>query len=529
MTQHIGASGTRLCRRGLRRTALVVLSLAAASGAGSAAGQVAAPSPPLGLREVVAATLTHSAAIAQAEEEARAQEGVLLQSAGAFDPQTWATVASERDQAPAFAAGSSDPGQVLTTRITYGTGVDWRLRSGVTISPSLSYSRVDLSSQEGPPSNTGVADLNVVVPMLRGRGGGMRTANERAAAASRAAAWSDLQHLRAAALVEAVSAYWAYVAAVRNLDVHRAAEARTLRLVEQTQKLIEADERPSADGLSVEASLASRRATRVGSEQAVATARQVLVQTMGIPAEQLAGLPLPTDSFPVPPDAAAELWPSDSAVVARALDQRADLSAARERRVAMQKLLGGTRSEMRTQLDLNLGVGYTGLETGGDLDRLFSPFYSDRRGFQGRVSVSYGLPVGNRVTAGGLMRSAAADRRAAIAVEELSRTITLEVITASETLKRSVIELRLASEAVRLHAAAVVSENQKFRLGSSTTFDVIQAEDGLTSATLGAINTRRRYAVALAQLRFRTGALQGTLPTDIDTDGLTAWSDPAPR
>lgn len=127
------------------------------------------------------------------------------------------------------------------------------------------------------------------------------------------------------------------------------------------------------------------------------------------------------------------------------------------------------------------------------------------------------------------MRSAAADRRAAIAVEELSRTITLEVITASETLKRSVIELRLASEAVRLHAAAVVSENQKFRLGSSTTFDVIQAEDGLTSATLGAINTRRRYAVALAQLRFRTGALQGTLPTDIDTDGLTAWSDPAPR
>jgi hypothetical protein len=38
---------------------------------------------------------------------------------------------------------------------------------------------------------------------------------------------------------------------------------------------------------------------------------------------------------------------------------------------------------------------------------------------------------------------------------------------------------------------------------------VIQAEDGLTGETLSRINTQRRYAVALAQLRYQTGSLLG--------------------
>jgi outer membrane protein len=527
MTQSGGGSGARLQGRWIRRAAALA-ALAALVGADPAAGQAAADAPRLGLREVIATTLAHSAAIAIAEEDVRAMDGALLQSAGAFDPRTWATVASERSEAPGVAGGSADPGGALTTELNYGTGVDWRLRSGIVVSPSVTYSRRDVSTQEGLPSNVGVADLTVTVPMLRGRGGGMQTASERAAVAQRTAGGADLLHLRAATIQEAVSAYWGYVAAVQNLDVYREAEARAQRLVEQTQKLIEADERPAADRLSVEASLASRRATRLGGEQSVTAARQVLAEAMGIPAGRLAAIPLPADSFPAAPAGAAALLPGDSAV-AVALARRADLSAARARRAAAQQLLRGNRREAWSQLDLNLGVGYTGLESGGELDRLFAPFYSSRRGLQAQVSVTYGLPFGNRAAIGGRLRSAAADQRAAIAVEELSRVIALEVMTAVETLERSVEELQLASDAVRLHSAAVVSENQKFRLGSSTVFEVIQAEDGLTSATLGAINTRRRYAVALAQLRFRTGTLQAESPEELDAGVLTSLDHPEAR
>jgi outer membrane protein TolC len=53
----------------------------------------------------------------------------------------------------------------------------------------------------------------------------------------------------------------------------------------------------------------------------------------------------------------------------------------------------------------------------------------------------------------------------------------------------------------------VQSEQRKFQLGVSTLFDVIQAADGLTSAMLTDITSRRSHAVAIATLRFETATL----------------------
>jgi outer membrane protein TolC len=498
-----------------------VVSLLIAGWAAPAAGQDAPAPPRFGLGEVVASALSRSAGVALGVADLRSQEGALRQSAGAFDPQTWASVESERKNTPAFSNASSDPASVQTTEVSYGTGVDWRLRSGIVVSPSVSFSRVEASSQAGLVRNTGVAGLDVVVPMLRGRGGGMQTATERAAHATLSATAADLRHQRAAAVVDAVTAYWGYVAAVRNLAVFRDAEARTRRLVEQTQKLIEADERPAADRLPMEANLASRRATRLAGEQSVALARQVLAEAMGLPPAELAALPLPTDSFPAA--AGVAQWPAAPDAAAVAVEHRPDVAAARERRAAAEQLLRGARRDARTQLDLTVGAGYTGLESGVELDRFFSPFYSGRRGLQGRVSLSYALPAGNRFAGGQLMRSAAADQRAAINLEETSRRAALEVLTADETLKRSVEEVELSRETVRLHRASVESELRKYQLGSSTLFDVIQAEEGLTSAILAQINVQRRYAVALLQMRFLTGTLLAEGEDSVDPARLTTW------
>lgn len=497
------------------------VSLLVAAWAAPAAGQAAPAPPPFGLREVVASALGRSAGVALGEADLRSLRGALRQSAGAFDPQTWANVESERRNTPSFSTSSSDPASVQTTQTSYGTGVDWRLRSGVVVSPSVTFSRVEASNQSGLVRNTGVAGLDVVVPMLRGRGGGMQRAAERAASATLNAGEADLRHTRSASVVDAVTAYWGYVAAVRNLAVFRDAEVRTRRLVEQTQRLIEADERPAADRLPMEANLASRRATRLAGEQSVAVARQVLAEAIGLPAGELATLPLPTDSFPAAPQPGE--WPSAPDAAAGAVERRADVAAARERRSAAELLLRGARRDALTQLDLTVGAGYTGLESGVELDRFVAPFYSGRRGLQGHVSLSYALPAGNRYATGQLMRSTAAGQRAAITLEETSRRVALEVLTAHETLNRSVEELELSHDAVRLHRASVESELRKFHLGSSTLFDVIQAEEGLTAATLNQINTRRRFAVALLQMRFLTGTLLAEGEDTVDPARLTTW------
>lgn len=508
-----------------------ILLLALSAGGAPLWAQQAPPGPRLTLAEVVRTTLARNADIALGQWDVHSQEGALRQARGAFDPQALASVTSERAGNPSLGSAETGPSTTHTRGLDYTAGVEWRLRPGLVLAPSLAFNRQGVDTEGAPTRNTGMARLDLLVPLGRGRGGGGLRANERAASASLDASRGELRQLQALRVLDAVTAYWGYVAALQSLDVLRESEERAQTLVRQTELLIEADARPASDRLAVQASLASKRAARLGGEGAVSSARQALVRAVGLGAESFATLPLPADSLPVAPPGGAAAVPAEDASVAEALGRRPDLEAARSRVAAARASLRGSRSEVAPRVDLNVGVGYTGLESGAQFERLFSPFYAGTHGFNAQVAVSYGLPLARNVAAGQLMRSTAADRRASLFVDELTRQIALDAALAAETLRRAVQELEISREAVRLHRLSVESEIEKFKLGTSTLLEVIQVEDGRTGALLGWIGTRRRYAVAVAQLRFHTGALLGGGEGEgaADPERLTSWAPAAPR
>jgi outer membrane protein TolC len=79
-----------------------------------------------------------------------------------------------------------------------------------------------------------------------------------------------------------------------------------------------------------------------------------------------------------------------------------------------------------------------------------------------------------------------------------------------------------AHDAVAFYQTTVSNEDRRFQVGMSTLFDTIQAADALTTVRLSEISAQREYAVALATLRFQTGALMGVTPQGptVDVDGL---------
>lgn len=458
----------------------------------------------LTLDEVVHATLSASADIHAAEMSVRRQEGVVRQAQGAFDARLSTSVSARRVEDPA--QGSPTDAAVPTSvGMEYGVGLDRRLRSGIVLSPQVSVSRAEAPGSDLLARNQGTASLDVLVPLGRGRGGGVAAAQETAARGAHAAAAADLRHRRAEGVLRSVEAYWGYLAAVQRLEVQREAEARSARLVEETQTMVEADELPAADLVRVAASLASRRAARVAGEQGLTTARQALGLAMGLPAESLPALPPPATPFPPRGDTIPGAIPSATEAAAGALRARADLAALRGRREAARTLLRGARSELRPQVDLGLNLGYTGVEEGGALDGMLAPL-SGRSGFHAGVKLSTGLALGNRAAEGLALQSAADEQDATDAERELARRIALEAEAAAETLRRSAEELAQTAEAVRLHSTAVENERRRFQLGGSTLFDVLYTEDGLTSATLARIDGELRHAAALARLRFAAGA-----------------------
>jgi outer membrane protein TolC len=365
--------------------------------------------------------------------------------------------------------------------------------------------------------------LDLTVPLLRDWGGGITAAPERTARHSLDAAVLGARHSAAASVLATAVAYWNELAAEQRVEVYRSSETRAGRLVDDTRRLVEADERPAADLQQLLANLALKRATRLAAEQASVEAREQLALAMGVVIDDMATLPRAISGFPMVP-AAGSPESHDATTVADAMSRRADLAALRAESVAAEVQWRAARAGLRTRLDLTASVGYQGLAAARGFGGALSSLYRNVPGLDASVRLSYELPLESLAARGEAIRGRAAYEQARIREAELARRISSGVRVAHEALLHGREALLAAREAVALSRQAVENEKRKFQLGMSTLFDVILAEDALTNARLGEIAGQQAYAVAIARLRYETGSI-----IDTESGALTVTSESLER
>ncbi|HKG94391.1 MAG TPA: TolC family protein [Gemmatimonadaceae bacterium] len=509
-----------MSRRRLLRLPLV----ATLAVAGAARAQAdARPSGGLTLSDVVRVTLAGGSRIRYDAQEVESWKGRVMASSAPFDPRLRTAVTSSRDN-QRFALGAA-PVWAVQQDVGYEAGVEKEFRSGIVVSPGVGVTRSATSLAADIPTGSATAGVRVRVPLMQNRGGSVSATAERVAELDYRGNVEDLRHTVATSLRDAAIAFWSYVGARRRLDVLTTAEARAKRLADETEQLVRADERPAGDMRQLLANLATKRAARIQAEQALVQARFAVAEEMGLRPALAARLPDPATDFPVPPEEAdtteAAAARAAAAVVERlttaALARRADLAAAREKGEASRVELGEFRSAARPRLDVTVGVGYTGLESGPGVGRLFTPLYRNVPGLNASVQVSYELPALNAAGRGRVAQGEAFLEQQAIGRELIERQIGAGVATAAEGLRRSRQALRESQTAVALYRETVDNEKRKFQLGMSTLFDVIAAEDALTNAMLGEIASQHAYAAAIASLRFEAGALAAHDPAGLLT------------
>jgi outer membrane protein TolC len=207
-----------------------------------------------------------------------------------------------------------------------------------------------------------------------------------------------------------------------------------------------------------------------------------------------------------------------------AYERRPDLAAAEEDLHSAETLWRAARSDLRPRLNLVVGTGYTSAAAGLGFSNFFSPLYRGGPNLDATFQLTYSLPVSNSLARGRLLQNSAAYEQRRLLRDDLRRRIASGVAVAWEGLARGAAGMRESKEAVRLLSATVQAEKSKFQLGVSTLFDVIQAEDALTSALLGEIQSQRNYAVAIASLRYQSGTLvageEGEGPMKVDAASL---------
>jgi outer membrane protein TolC len=459
----------------------------------------------LTLLDAAQITIAEQPSIRFQQEQVTLAQGNLQAAGGRFDMRFGGNVDTTRSASPLRLQDQRlDLTSAVTNQSRVTFGLDKPLRSGLIITPSLGLTRNDL---EFDPLAANRAAVNVAItqPLWRGRGAAVVTAEESAARVDVDATTSDLRYTAALSVYQTAVAYWNYVAAYRGLEVVRASEGRARRLVEETQTLIDAGNRPSADIRQVNGNLAERIAFRTAYEQSVFEARQALGLAMGLQPDRAAALPSPADAFPAVADSLPPV--GDPLLMETALASRADLEATRRRERGTQFLITSARDALKPKVDLTLSVGYAGLTEGGPFPGLFSSLADRLTGANFLASVVVDKSKENNLARGQLRRVEAAHRQTQIRIEDLSRSIRSAVAVAQDDLSRSGARARLLRDAAGLYGTAVEDERQKLQLGLSTIIDLVLIEDRLTRSLLEEIAATLRYASALARLRFETGTI----------------------
>jgi outer membrane protein TolC len=458
----------------------------------------------LGLLDAVRMTLERDPNIALDEARLQSSRGSLEVAVGEFDPVLGSTVTQADTRTPLSPTSSSDSRTLHST-----LGVAKQFRTGLSIEPQLDLLRSEDVSAGSGAVNQGTLSFVIRQPLLRGRGRAAADVDELAAQREVAASGLDLRQTIARRIRTVVSQYWTAESAARNLEVLRQSEESSRNLLENTRKLIEADQVPAADLVQLEANLAFSESARIGGERQLFAARQGLGREIGLDAAEIGRLPLPSAPFPVllpeeiPPPSAAGPF------IDAALRRRDDLRAARERRTGAEIRRAAAENALKPQLDLLLTPGYSGLMPGSDAVSYFSPLYRNVPGASAAVGFSLSWPIWNHRAEGILIQVESLLRESALTMDLLAKGIGADVPTALDAVGRSARQLDRAREAVRLFERAVVNQEKKLKAGSSTLLDVISQRDRLTSARQAEVSSELSLALALLDLRFTTGTLLG--------------------
>ena len=481
-----------------------------------AAGEAAASEPPtsgLGLADAIRLMLDQDPNLSIEESRLRSSQGVLLATRGAFDPVV-STSLSERELDDPLSESTSRQQSILTNSL----GMTKRFRTGLSIEPELQLTR---TAADDPAANVGTIAFTLRQPLLRGRGREATAAPELSAERQVFASELDLRQTTSVRALAVVSQYWEARAALLNLSILEESEARARELLETTRKLIDADVTPAADLVQVEANVVAKETARIGGERTLFEARQALGREIGLPPESIAGLPLPADPFPTVPTSAVPPAADGPRWIARALERRADLRAARERRGAAEVLIKAAEISLKPQLDLVFTPSYSGFVQGAGTETFFSPLYRNVPGASSALSISLSWPTLNSQARGQLAQSEAVREQSALVEDLISRQIGANVPIALDAVARGAQQLERATEAVRLFERAVENEEKKLRAGTSTLIDVISQRDRLTSARQSQVSAHFALAVALARLRFETGTLMPGDRQSIESAQLT--------
>src|SRR5690606_17627143 len=123
------------------------------------------------------------------------------------------------------------------------------------------------------------------------------------------------------------------------------------------------------------------------------------------------------------------------------------------------------------------------------------------------AGLDFAYPLGNRSARAADLAARTARRQAAEAIANLEQLIRLDVRIAATEVERAARQITASAATRSLREEALRAEEERFRVGESTSLLVAQAQRDLLESQIAEVNAVVAYRIALIQLHLAEGSL----------------------
>ncbi len=473
----------------------------------------------LSLQKTIIITIENHSDIELQNEIIKNDQIKIQQEQGVFDSKIEAGISQNHDEYAIFTRDLiSDfmDDETTTDETKLQIALRKKFRSGIIVTPALNVTRIDTTvpvlypGQKiyDAPTNQANVDLLLTVPLLKGYGKKVNTANEMVAKRQVDVRVYELHHMISQKTLNTILAYWQYLSATKRLIQIIDSEKRATVIVKETKTYINAGNRPESDLKQTLANLSDKKIQRITAEHDLFSRKQNLGITMGLDFIQSQHILPPSDSFLQTDKKTVDKICSDiPQIIKNSLNNRSDYLQLIEQEKQKQLLIKAAKNNTLPQLDLNIDAGYTGLDEGSGFGYAGSAFTNNIKGCNYAVSLNFNIFMENNTAKSILFQKKSELKQIEIIKQGLRKSISSNILIAIDRLKNSLKSLLIAKESVTYYKSTLNNEKKKFKLGTATLFDLIQIEDNLTNSTLNFIASQLSYASAMAQLKYETGGI----------------------
>ena len=297
--------------------------------------------------------------------------------------------------------------------------------------------------------------------------------------------------------------YWDLVFRIQDLEAKRESQQLAEDFLAENTVRVELGTLAPIELVQAETQVKTRQGDVIVAEAALRDADDQLKAVLNIPESMGSwGMRLqPTDSPSISPVSTAAVEEQ----VDIALQQRPDyLSSQLDIRIR-ESLRDEARNLSLPRLDV-IGTGRLNAHD-AEIGDAFSNI-PDGDGYQWAVGLQMEITLGSRAKRVLIDQRQLELRQARIDQRQLMLAIVQQIRQAVRSIQTNIQRVEVTRSATMLARTQLEAEQEKFRLGLSTSFDVLEFQEDLTNALSNETRALSDYNVALAQLDQLTGMMQ---------------------